>query len=199
MAETNPPDEASRTAAHAQLTRRVRQVADAAGRFIEYWGFKAVHGRVWTLLALSWRPLSQTELCELLDVSRSLMSKTMTELQTYGLVRAVSDHRNAPYEAVLDVWPTIADVLRRREWMMIEESRLALEAAIEEADLVGESGEVPWDASRMRMLLNMTELAQSLLKILISMRVQSLDAVQGWAKGVKRFLGTVAAWVPGKK
>lgn len=171
------------------LNRRVIEVCDAAGSFIEYWGFKAVQGRIWTLLALHEEPLSQTEIAELLGISRSLVSGTVAELVALGLLRQVGDHRNDPYEAVVDVWPTIADVLRSREWMLIEKARLALEAAIEEAELAGPRGH-SWSVSRMRLLLTMTEMAQSLLRMLIAIRVpRSLDSFADWIRKAGAFLG----------
>ncbi len=161
------------------MTRQVVQVCEAAGRFIEYWGFKAIHGRVWTLLALRAQPLSQTEIAQTLGVSRSLISGAVAELMEYGLVRPVDGHRTAPYEAVMNFWPTIADVLRSREWMLLEGARLALEGAIEEAEYATSQGEaVPYDVERMRLLLGLTEVGQSLLRILMSMRV---------ARGGERF------------
>jgi DNA-binding transcriptional regulator GbsR (MarR family) len=159
----NEPE--SPSAAHIQ--RRVVRVCDAIGAFIEYWGFKAVHGRIWTLLALSRTPLSQTQVAQVLGVSRSLVSGAMSELMEHGLVRPVDDARKAPYVAVLDVWPTISDVLRAREWMLVEGVRQTLEAAIAEAE---DAGDTQWDLGRMRMLLGMTELGQILLKGIISIR-----------------------------
>ena len=44
------------------LERRIVSVCDACGDFIEYWGFKSIHGRVWAYLTISARPLSQTEI-----------------------------------------------------------------------------------------------------------------------------------------
>ena len=44
---------------------------------------------------------------EVLGVSRSLVSLAISELTDYGLVRATSEARNAPWEATWDVWPTI--------------------------------------------------------------------------------------------
>ena len=40
------------TIAQEILDRRVLEVCDAIGEFIEYWGFKSIHGRVWAMLAL---------------------------------------------------------------------------------------------------------------------------------------------------
>ena len=115
-----------------RLGAKVRHVCEAVGDFIAYWGFKAIHGRIWTLLALRREPMSQVEVADFLQVSRSLVSGAMSELVEHGLVRPLSEHRNAPYEAVVDIWPTISDVLRDREWMLIEAARLALEGAVEE-------------------------------------------------------------------
>ncbi|MEM9874938.1 MAG: MarR family transcriptional regulator [Myxococcota bacterium] len=169
-----------------RLDLRVRQVCDAVGAFIGYWGFKEVYGRVWTLLALRRDPVTQVELAETLGVSRSLISGAMAELTERGLVRATSDHRNAPYEAVVDVWPSISDVLRDREWMLVEQTRLALEAAVEEAEV---SPLDDYDRDRMRQLLRMTEIAQSFLRLLIGLRVpRRLEGMGEWLRNSTQFL-----------
>src|SRR5688500_20098297 len=159
------------------LTQRVLGVCDAVGSFIEGWGFKSIHGRVWALLALSKRPIPQAEIAEMLAVSRSLVSLAVAELTQFGLVRPVNDSRNAPYEASTDVWPTITDVVRSREWMLIERARVALEGLIQEAEFAQESGlETVYDLARMRLLLRMTELAQAALRTLLAIRApQSFD------------------------
>lgn len=160
------------------------KVCEAVGGFIEYWGFKAIHGRIWALLALRTEPLNQIEIAELLGVSRSLISGAVAELLSYGLVRPVSGHRNAPYEAVLDVWPTISDVLRSREWMLLETARNSLEAAVEEAEIAERAGvETPYSTDRLRQLLTMTELAQVLCKMLIAIRMpKSMEGAGDWVK-----------------
>ncbi len=165
----------------------MRQVAEAVGAFIEYWGFKAIHGRIWTLLALSSRPLTQVEVAEFFDVSRSLVSQAMSELVGHGLVRPTEEHRNAPYEAVTDVWPTVSDVLREREWMLIEAARVALEGAVEEAELSRQNPRYLVD--RIRFLLRMTELAQSFLGLLISLRVpRKVDGFLPWLRETAKFM-----------
>jgi len=179
-----PPSTRHRPSPEAadELTRRVVQVCDAVGTFIEWWGFKAIHGRAWTLLALRGAPMSQAKIARTLGVSRALVSPAMSELLRLGLVRRAGSRRNAPYAAVMDVWPVIADVLRSREWMMIESARLALEGAIEEAELRAEQGEpTGWDLGRMRLLLGLTETAQAFLRILVALRLpRTLDAMSGW-------------------
>lgn len=189
IAETAPVD---------PLNRRVLRVADAVGAFIEYWGFKAIHGRIWTVLALHGAPLPQTEVARLLGVSRSLVSTAISELVDFGLVRPINDHRNAPYEAVLDVWPTISDVLREREWMLLETIRQSLEGARDEAEAARGRGEVPgYDPERIKLLLSMTELAQMVLRMLISLKLpRGAEKVSGWlvrAMGMAQKLGRLRA------
>jgi HTH-type transcriptional regulator, glycine betaine synthesis regulator len=191
MAQTDDKSNRRRT----PLDKRVLQVTDAVGAFIEYWGFKAVHGRVWALLALRRDPMAQTEIAEFLGVSRSLISGSISELSSQGLVTAIGDHRNAPYAAALDVWPVIKDVLRGREWMLLESTRLALESAVEEADVAqGEGREVPWDVERMRLLLSMTELSQALLRILFAIGVpRSMEGFSEWIRKASSLITTFRA------
>ena len=178
------------------LDRSVLGVCDAVGDFIEYWGFKAIHGRIWTLLALRSEPLSQVEIAEFLGVSRSLVSGAVAELAERGLVRAESDHRNAPWAAVVDIWPTIADVLRGREWMLVEAARMALESAIEEAEVGGSRREAKsrarsrgFELDRLRFLLRMTELAQAFLRLLIGIRVpRKLEGLGEWLRSSAKFM-----------
>lgn len=171
------------------MERRVLQVCAAAGTLVEYWGFKSIMGRVWALLALHPEPLPQTKIADVLGVSRSLVSGTITELMSYGVVRPVGQHRNAPYAAVVDVWPAITDTLRQREWMFLESARLALEAAIEEAQ-VGPRG--PYSVERMRLLLGMIVAVQKLLGLVISVRTPNVVAnVTDWVRSVTTLIDTL--------
>lgn len=156
-----------------RLTVQVLHACDAVGAFVEYWGFKAIHGRIWTLLALRSEPMAQSEIADVLSVSKSLVSTAVAELVKFGLVRPTDDHRNAPYEASMDIWPVVSDVLRSREWMLLESARVALDAVIEETKVMAKTGRsaVPFNPERMKLLLNMTETAQNLLKILIAIRL----------------------------
>lgn len=156
------------------LMPRVLEAANAIGGFIEWWGFKANLGRIWTYLALRNTPTSQADLARVLGVSRSLMSSALADLSKYQLVSPTSDHRNAPYEAKMDIWSAIAHVLRTREWMMIESVRVAMEAAVLEAERLEEDDlTTAFDLDRVQMLLKMTELAQSLLRVIIALRLPS--------------------------
>jgi DNA-binding transcriptional regulator GbsR (MarR family) len=165
-----------------RVERRVLHVCDSFGQVVEYWGFKSINGRIWALLALQDQPMAQTRIAEVLGVSRSLVSSTVTELVGYGVVRPAGEHRNAPYEAVLDIWPAVTDVLRAREWMHLESAKLALEGALEEARL-GPAG--PYSERRMKLLLAMITAVQKLLGLVIRIRQpQAVSSVKDWVKSV---------------
>ncbi|MBK8013331.1 MAG: MarR family transcriptional regulator [Deltaproteobacteria bacterium] len=191
------PDEAPKEAAEPsssgpnldRINECVREVCGAVGDFIEAWGFKSIHGRVWALMAIRSVPLSQTEIADFLGVSRSLVHLAVTELEAHGLVRPTGAHRHAPYEARLDVWPTITHVLRSREWMLMERARLAIEAALAEVDWRSSAGlETPFDVQRLRLLLSMTEFAQASLRAILSVRMpRALDDLGRWLrKSIRR-------------
>lgn len=169
-----------------RLERQALVVCDAAGQLIEYWGFKSILGRVWALLVLRQEPLAQARIAEMLGVSRSLVNGAITELSGYGVVRSVGEHRNAPYEAVLDVWPAITAVLRQREWMLLETLRLALEGALDEALLDPQSR---YSIVRMRILLKMISAIQRLLGLVIAVRrPQAVETIRDWVRGVNELL-----------
>jgi DNA-binding transcriptional regulator GbsR (MarR family) len=168
-----------------RLHAKVIDVCGAVGDFIETWGFRSIHGRTWTLLALSTRPLSQAEVAERLGVSRSLVHLAVSELADYGLVRPVNGQRNAPYEARMDVWPTITGVLRKREWMLMESARVALEALHQELGYEARAGrKTPYDLRRVEILIMMTEVAQAALRSLLALRIP--ESVEGFASWLAR-------------
>ncbi|MCA8921461.1 MAG: hypothetical protein KDD82_06600 [Planctomycetes bacterium] len=180
LSGVNPPPQSER------MERRILQVCDASGSLVEYWGFKSIMGRVWTLLALRGAPMHQTRVADTLGVSRSLVSGTITDLMQYGLVRAVGEGRNAPYEAVVDVWPAVTDVLRTREWILLEKARLALEAALEEVQSGPPSA---YSEPRIRFLLTMVKAVQGLLNVVLSVRRPGAAAgLRGWVSTMKTLI-----------
>ena len=183
---------------HDRLNQRVLAVCDAVGAYIEAWGFRSIHGRVWALLAMRTTPLAQAEIADTLGVSRSLVSLAVSELSSYGLVRAAGEQRGAPIEACLDVWPTITDVIRSREWMLIERARLTLEAAADEVEFLQTRGETtPYDVRRIRLLLTMSEFAQTTLRAVLAVRMpSSLDGFGKWLQRAGSFVGRLHHRLP---
>ena len=62
-------------------------VADAVGNFIEFWGFKRNHGRVWALLYLEGRAMTASEIQDALDLSKGAVSMITREIERWGVSR----------------------------------------------------------------------------------------------------------------
>src|SRR2546430_12042718 len=100
----------------------LHEVADAVGALMEFWGFKRLMGRVWTLLYLRGDALSAADLCEQLSISSGAASMALAELEHWAVVRRIRrpGDRRAYFEAGTDGWEMISRVLRERELTQIE-------------------------------------------------------------------------------
>lgn len=103
------------------ISPEVQQLADEVGEFIKSWGFKKIHGRIWTHLFLSDEALSAKDVMKSLDISKALFSITINELLEYEMVTAsgFADDGSRLYVANGDVNQVIFNVLKHRELKMI--------------------------------------------------------------------------------
>jgi DNA-binding transcriptional regulator GbsR (MarR family) len=97
------------------------RLAESVGRFIEYWGFKSIHGRVWTLLYLSKEPLSSIEMSRYLKVSKTLMSFSISDLLKYQVIEEAGRglKRTKFFRANPEIYSVILNVLKNRELIMM--------------------------------------------------------------------------------
>ena len=89
------------------MSRRAAElrVADQIGAVMEFWGFKRVHGRVWSILYLSSEPLSAAEIRDRLGVSVGATSMALAELRRWGAVREVrTSARSMHFEPETNIW-----------------------------------------------------------------------------------------------
>jgi len=96
-------------------------VANQVGEFIEYWGFKRVHGRIWTHLYLSPQPLDAGTLIQRLKISKALLSMSLSDLQQYDVVQVAgkSERGLILYRANPEIISVIKNVLRQRERILL--------------------------------------------------------------------------------
>jgi len=111
--------------------KELKRLAGAVGDFIRYWGFRRIHGQVWTQVYLSATPLSGADLTRTLGVSKALVSPALKELEFYDLIRraAGGDEKTKRYEANPDVFSVIQKVLREREQKLLARAAQGVEAA----------------------------------------------------------------------
>lgn len=151
------PDDTSR---QAEL-----RVADQVGRLMEFWGFKRVHGRVWTILFLATDPLPSAEIRKRLSISVGAASMALAELRRWGAVReASSSGRAVHYEPETNIWRLISRVMQDRERRILDESLETFEDAL---TVLRDGGPYP-SAKRVERLVWLTKLAQGMLGMLLS-------------------------------
>lgn len=103
---------------------QLNRLAEQIGNFIEYWGFKKIHGQIWTHIYLSTEPLSALQLIDRLKVSKALISLAMTDLISYQLLIQTPeslDKKNKFYTANPNVFEAIRFVLETRELHMLNQ------------------------------------------------------------------------------
>ena len=145
-----------------QESIKLRRLARAVGDFIRYWGFRRIHGQIWTVLYLAKQPMSGTELTKLLKVSKALVSPALGDLEGYKLIiRVPGDKKTKNYIANPDVFNVIKEVLKTRE------QELLMKASKTFQDLQKEQN-ADLDRARLESLHEMIKAASTMLGWLIS-------------------------------
>lgn len=105
-------------------------LAELVGEFMEYWGFKRIHGRMWTLLFVASTPLDAGELIQRLAISKALASMTLKDLLAYQVVLPAgrSPRGTELFRANTDTMGVILNVLRQREQVLLSKITEAFEA-----------------------------------------------------------------------
>ena len=171
MTETQaPPRAASYALARAELA-----VANAVGELMELWGFRRQLGRIWAVLFLSERPLAAPDLCDRLKISTGLLSMSLSELRSWGVVRSVwvPGDRKEHFEAETNIWSLVRRVLAERERKAIDTALATVEGAL--ADVRGALADVDpkvkasarFRIQRLEQLASLCRVGQGLLKVLL--------------------------------
>lgn len=139
--------------------------ADAVGDVVEHWGFRKALGRLWAVLYLAGQPLSAGELGERLQMSAGAVSMSLTELQRWAVVRRmwIPGERREFYEAETDFWKMISKVVSERERFLVRSVKDRLEQAASELKLDARSAEAKGRVDRVKKLLALATLAESMV------------------------------------
>ncbi len=169
-----PTTPGSHAAGPHALARADLAVADQVGALMELWGFRRQLGRIWSVLFLSERPLAAPELCERLGISTGLLSMSLAELRSWGVVRGVTvpGDRKEHYQAETNVWQLVAHVLRQRERQAVEDALLAFERVHSEVRAAAEDDPeirplARFKARRLQMLAGLCQAALAVLRLLL--------------------------------
>jgi DNA-binding transcriptional regulator GbsR (MarR family) len=98
------------------------EFGELIGQFIEYWGFKKIHGQIWAHIFLSKNPIDATTMVNRLKVSKALVSLAIKDLLRYEVIQRVDQgsKRKILYQSNPDLIYVITEVLKKREKVMLE-------------------------------------------------------------------------------
>jgi DNA-binding transcriptional regulator GbsR (MarR family) len=107
--------------AQVKIAPEIEELANQIGEFIQYWGFKKVHGRIWAHLYLTETPLDAADVMARLAISKALASMSLNDLLSYDVIQVVgrSDKGTTLYLANPNITSVILGVLRKRERKML--------------------------------------------------------------------------------
>jgi hypothetical protein len=158
------------------LPPELRQLEQVVGKFIEYWGFKKIHGRIWVHLYTSKQPLESLELMRRLGVSKGLISIALRDLLDYRVVKVdhTGRHGTTYYSANPNLMEVIGHVLRSRESVMLGTAQHASGslARLRPTELEGAG----IDLERVRSIEAMTTSAEGILQVFLMQDGASLGA-----------------------
>lgn len=150
-----------------ELPSEYHQLLKSVGTFMEYWGFKAVHGKIWAAVYLSKDPIDANFMISQLQLSKAAISLGIKDLLHYDVIREVP--KNGPstqkYISNPDLMEVICNVLRQREkkmlQMVVQCSKALSEKSIEES---------PLSSQKNIQLRKMTEQAHVLLDSMLQLQ-----------------------------
>ncbi|MFN7454407.1 MAG: GbsR/MarR family transcriptional regulator [Pseudobdellovibrionaceae bacterium] len=111
-----------------RMPKEFEQLAEHVGEFMQYWGFKKIHGQIWMHIYLSEDPIDATTLVKRLKVSKALVSLAVKDLLHYNviLVDCKGNKRTLYLRANPDLMKVITDVMRNRERVMMDNVKKSL-------------------------------------------------------------------------
>jgi DNA-binding transcriptional regulator GbsR (MarR family) len=109
-------------------TSELNDFSDQFGNLMHNWGFKRIHGRIWSRLFISSRPLDAADLIEALNISKALVSISLRELLNVKAVEEVgrSSRGTNLFRANADLSSVYLEVLKQRERKMLEMTSTSL-------------------------------------------------------------------------
>ncbi len=144
---------------------QVNRLADTIGDFMEYWGFKSIHGRIWTHLFIANRPLTGQELTRRLVVSKALVSISLKELLGYKVIILDRSNGRKVYRVNPDTAEVILEVLKNREYVLLSKIETEFKNLRE---LQGFQPDARLDVQQIQALGVMVSSARDALKNFIS-------------------------------
>ena len=159
----------SRELKKEKMNTQISDVVDGVGEFIEYWGFKKVHGKIWALIFLAEEPVDARYLMENLNISKALVSLSLKELMEYDVVLVSPEKKSTVhYISNPDLSDVIINVLLGRESKMLLAIKNSCELLERKKEL--RQGLTKVSKVRLKKLTQMVGVADKALKTFIALK-----------------------------
>lgn len=146
-----------------QLPKSYLEVLQTVGFFIQYWGFKEVHGQVWACIFLADKPVDANHIIAQLKLSKAAISLAIKDLTHYSVIQELEkkEPSTRKYISNPNLVEVILNVLRQREKKMLSQIVAATKALsdLDKNDLS------KWSVSKekTKALMSMSQGAQAIL------------------------------------
>lgn len=159
------------------------KAAESIGKFIEYWGFKSIHGRIWALIYLSKNPISTPEIVEALKISKASASIGINDLIEHSLITASGKVKNGgvTYVSNENAGEIVRSVLRERELKMVTDTESELIALSSLSNSEKESYNISEEK-----LVQLLELTRTSKKILTKITNTKFKSIPKWSSFFKK-------------
>jgi DNA-binding transcriptional regulator GbsR (MarR family) len=163
---------------------------------MELWGFKRIHGMVWTYIYLQPKPVSAADIREGLGISTGLASMTLADLQHWDVVhrRSPPGERRDFFEAEANIWRPILKVLREREYYQINTALEVLRDVRASLDVKGNPG-LEYASKQLDLLIQAGDLGRKLMGQFLDVGQYLLQKLPrtAWSKQADQVISTMAS------
>ena len=165
----------------------LENIVDGIGSFIEYWGFRKIHGRIWGLLYLSTRPLSTPEVVQKLGVSKALASGAINELLDHNLIERVGQVKfgGITYEVTKSPAQVVREIIQQRELVLLDQ----IESHLSELDKMSlqEKEQLEINPESLKTLKFLTGIHKKIMHKICKKKIISMDDWIQFMKKISRF------------
>ena len=166
---------------------KINELINNIGSFIEYWGFRKIHGKVWAQIYLSERPLSTPEIVEGLEVSKALISGALNELVEHKLIERVGQvkYGGITYIACPNPAEVVRDVVKNRELVLF--TKIQNDLSLIDQLSSKESRDLNINTESVKNLKTLTGHHKKIAQKLCKKNIKTMDDWIGFIKKVSRF------------
>lgn len=158
----------------SEMPSEYLQTLQNVGAFMEYWGFKAVHGKIWACIFLAREPVDANFIISQLRLSKASISLGIKDLLFYEVIQEVqkTGPSTQKYVSNSDLTGVICNVLRQREKKMLQMIvRTSKELSDKSLD------ELPLHPQKVEQLHKMAQQAQFVLEQVLLFQNISLKEI----------------------